>query len=375
MTFDAGPTIALLGGEGVGPEVVEATADVLTVLLPRVELVRPPHGQEALERLGAALPDETREACRQADAVLFGATAGPSHPVLRFLRWGLETYANLRPARTLPGLPSPLGSRAPVDLLVVRENLEGEYPGREGDLAELRRRWPGFRDNLGRELPSEGRFTVRVTTEEGTRRIARAAAGQALERAARGRPGIVTVVTKSNVLRSTDGLFRELAEAELDAAGVEHRHLYVDDACRRLVAEPEAFDVLLAPNLFGDVLSDLAAELTGGMGMAPSACVGESHAYFESVHGAAPDIAGRGIANPLATVLSAALMLAHLDRHREAAALERAVEHLLAEGRTLTPDLGGRATTREVAEALAEHVRKDLKTVPPEAPEERGALT
>ncbi|MGD2115551.1 MAG: isocitrate/isopropylmalate family dehydrogenase [Acidobacteriota bacterium] len=349
MTERTTPTIALLGGDGIGPEVVEATATVLAALLPDARFLHPPHGQPALDRHGDALPEESRQACRDADAVLFGATAGPSHPVLRFLRWGLDTYANLRPARTLPGLPSPLASDAPIDLLVVRENLEGEYPGREGEVAEFRERWPGFRDNIGRELPAEGLFTLRLTTEEGSRRVARAAARQALARTGR-----VAVVTKANILRKTDGLFRRLAEEELDAAGVEHRHLYVDDACRRLVAEPWDFDVILAPNLFGDILSDVAAELTGGMGMAPSGCIGDRGAYFESVHGAAPDIAGRGVANPLATVLSAQMMLEHLGRDTEARALGGAVERLLTDRRVLTPDLGGTAGTGDVTRALIE---------------------
>jgi len=347
MTRTSPPTIALLGGDGIGPEVVDATAEVLAALLPEATFVRPLHGQAAIEATGDALPEAARDACRAADAVLFGATAGPSHPVLRFLRWGLDTYANLRPARTLPGLPSPLASDAPIDLLVVRENLEGEYPGREGEIAEFRERWPGFRDNIGRELPEQGLFTLRLTTEEGSRRVAHAAARQAATRR-----GHVTVVTKSNILRRTDGLFRRVAEEELDAAGIEHRHLFVDDACRRLVAEPTSFDVLLAPNLFGDILSDVAAELTGGMGMAPSGCLGDRHAYFESVHGAAPDIAGRGIANPLATVLSACMMLDHLGWADPATALHAAVERLLTDRRTVTPDLGGSATTGEVARAL-----------------------
>lgn len=335
---------------------VDATAEVLTALLPAARLERPPHGRGALDRFGDAMPEEAREACRRADAILFGATSGPSHPVLRFLRWGLETYANLRPARTLPGLPSPLRDDRPLDLLVVRENLEGEYPGREGEVADFRARWPEFRDNLGRELPPEGLFTLRLTTETGTRRVARVAARQALARRDRGLAGVVTVVTKSNVLRKTDGAFQEIAEEELERAGVEHRHLYVDDACRRLVAEPHRFDVILAPNLFGDVLSDVAAELTGGMGVAPSGCVGDRHSYFESVHGSAPDIAGRGVANPFATVLSAALMLDHLGYEAEARALDGAVRRLLAAGDVLTPDLGGRATTAEVTRALVDHL-------------------
>jgi len=332
--------------------VVEATARVVAHLLPDAEFVRPPHGKPALDDGGDAMPSATRDACRRADAILFGATESHCLPVLRFLRWGLETYANLRPTRTRPGQTSPLAYRGPIDLLVVRENLEGEYPGREGEIAEFHRRWPGFTDNIGRPLPPEGLFTLRLTTEEGSRRIARCAADQALERRRRGRPGRVTIVTKANILRRTDGLFRRIAEEELDAAGVDHEHLYVDDACRRLVVEPARFDVLLCPNLFGDILSDVAAELAGGIGMAPSGCLGDRHAYFESVHGSAPDIAGRGIANPLATVLSAQMMLARMGRAEEADALDRAVDRLLAERRVLTPDLGGDARTEDVADAL-----------------------
>lgn len=348
------PTIVLLGGEGIGPEVVEATATVLAHLLPGATFLRPPHGQAAVAEHGDAMPPVTRDACRAADSILFGATAEHCRPVLRFLRWGLGTYANLRPAKTLPGLPSPLRKEVPVDLLVVRENLEGEYPAREGEMAEFNARWPGFRDAIGQPLPDEGLFTLRLTTESGTRRIARTAADQALRRRERGGPGKVTVVTKQNVLRRTDGLFRRVAEEVLDEAGVAHDHLYVDDACRRLVAEPEAFDVILCPNLFGDILSDVAAELGGGMGMAPSGCLGDGCSYFESVHGAAPDIAGRDIANPLATVLSARMMLENLGYDREARRLEAAVNRLLVERRVLTPDLGGNARTGDVARALTD---------------------
>jgi isocitrate/isopropylmalate dehydrogenase len=345
-------SIVLLGGEGIGPEVVEAAAAVLAHLLPDARFVRPPHGAAAMAEFGTPLPESTKEACQTADAILFGAIQTHAREVLRYLRWGLVTYANLRPTRSLPGIPSPLRRERPVDLLIVRENLEGEYPAREGEMAELVARWPELKDNLGRPLAPEGLFTLRLTTAEGTRRIAETAARQALARRARGRPGRVTVVTKDNVLVKTDGLFRRIAGEVLDAAGVPHDHLYVDDACRRLVAAPEAFDVILTPNLFGDIMSDVAAELAGGLGMAPSGCIGDRHSYFESVHGSAPDIAGKGIANPLATVLSSQMMLEHLGRQREAAALDAAVATLLTERRVLTPDLGGTAGTDEVAREL-----------------------
>jgi isocitrate/isopropylmalate dehydrogenase len=345
-------SIVLLGGEGIGPEVVEATAEVLAHLLPGARFVRPPHGAAAMAEFGTPLPEATQLACQAADAILFGAIETHARPVLRYLRWGLETYANLRPSKSLPGILSPLKQERPIDLLLVRENLEGEYPAREGEMAELVARWPELKDNLGRPLTPDGLFTLRLTTEAGTRRVAQVAARQALARRERGRPGRVTIVTKSNVLLKTDGFFRKIAQEVLDTAGVPHVHLYVDDACRRLVASPEAFDVLLTPNLFGDIMSDVAAELVGGLGMAPSGCVGDRYAYFESVHGSAPDIAGRGIANPLATVLSGQMMLEHLGRREEAAALERAVVRLLSDRRVLTPDLGGTAGTSEVTREL-----------------------
>lgn len=344
--------IVLLGGEGIGPEVVEATAEVLEHLLPTVTFVRPIHGKPALDAHGDAMPEASRALCREADAVLFGATQQYCHPVLRFLRWGLDTYANLRPSRTRPGLSSPLADKRPLDIFVVRENLEGEYPGREGEMADFNARWPDFVDNIGRPMPEEGLFTLRLTTDQGTRRVATFAAELAKKRAAQGLPGKVTIVTKANVLRKTDGFFRATAQEILDAAGVPHVHYFVDDACRRMVAEPWNFDVVLCPNLFGDIVSDILAELTGGMGMAPSGCVGTENAYFEAVHGSAPDIAGQGIANPLATVLSAQMMLEHLGRTDEAAAVDAAVDRLLTDAKILPRDLGGTATTADVTRAL-----------------------
>jgi isocitrate/isopropylmalate dehydrogenase len=345
--------IAVLGGEGIGPEVVEATVQLLQKLIPSIELVRPLHGEPAIAEAGSVMPAASQEACRQADGILFGATWKHCGDVLRFLRWGLGTYANVRPARSRAGVRSPLRSDAPIDLLIIRENLEGEYPSREGALADFGQRWPEFKDVLGQPMPKEGAFALRIITPTGAERIAEFAAKKAIERKARGLAGKVTIVTKQNVLRKTDGIFKETAERVLTARGVPFDHYYVDDACRRLVAMPEKMDVILTPNLFGDIMSDIASELVGGLGVAPSACIGEKHAYFESVHGSAPDIMGKGIANPLATVLSASMLLEHVGRPREAEALEHAVSGLLRDGKVLTPDMGGRAKTAEVIEELA----------------------
>ena len=344
--------LVLLGGEGIGPEVVEATAQVLKHLVPDVELQRPIHGEAAIAAHGTSIPDATKEACRRADAILYGATHKHCKDVLRFLRWGLTTFANLRPSKTRPGLPSPLKKDVPIDLLIVRENVEGEYPTREGELRDFVARWPEFTDVIGQKIPAEGAFALRITTEIGCRRVSAVAAQAALRRRESGRPGKVTIVTKQNIFARGDGMFRSIAEEILDAAKVPHDHYYIDDACRRLVAQPENFDVILTPNMFGDIMSDIAAELVGGLGMAPSGCVGERWSYFESVHGSAPDIAGKGIANPLATILSAQMMLDHLGRRDEARALERAVDRLLTERKVLTPDLGGTAHTDDVTGAL-----------------------
>jgi isocitrate/isopropylmalate dehydrogenase len=350
------PNIVLLGGEGIGPEVVEATADVLQHVLPGVRFSRPPHGEAAIEAYGTSMPDVTRQACREADAVLYGATWKHCKEVLRFLRFGLETFANVRPAKRRPGVRSPLRDAPPVDVVVVRENLEGEYPSREGSLEDFRAHWPEFTDVIGNKPVGDGAFALRITTEAGSQRISEYAAKAAIARRAAGRPGKVAIVTKQNVLPRTDGLFRAVAERVLDGQGVPHEHYYVDDACRRLVVKPEAFDVILAPNLFGDILSDITAELIGGLGLAPSGCIGHRYAYFEAVHGSAPDIAGKGIANPLATVLSAAMMLEHLGLNHEASALECAVDRVLEAGDVLTPDLGGSAGTGQVVSAVIRHL-------------------
>jgi isocitrate/isopropylmalate dehydrogenase len=344
--------VVLLGGEGIGPEVVESAARVIQHLIPSVTFSRPIHGEPAQKAHGTVIPPETKEACRAANAILFGATWKHCGDVLRFLRWGLDTYANVRPSQTRPGLRSPLKNDAPIDLVIVRENVEGEYPTREGDLAEFNTRWPGFRDIIDQTMPPAGAFALRIITEKGSRRISEYAARMAQKRRGRGRPGKVSIVTKQNVLKRSDGIFKQVAEQVLSDAGIPHDHFYVDDACRRLVAQPEAFDVILTPNLFGDIMSDVAAELVGGLGMAPSGCIGDGHAYFESVHGSAPDIAGKGIANPLATVLSVQMMLDHLGYTDEALAVQKAVARLLTDGNVLTPDLGGKARTSEVEAAL-----------------------
>ena len=349
-------TVVALPGEGIGLEVVDATCEVLAGTGLPLKILTPPQGEAAVKSHGAALPEETKRAAREADGVLFGAAGGPAtSAVVGWLRWEMSAWAGVRPIRFFPGMRSPLADPEGIDYVILRENSEGIYPGREGELADLARVMPDLGDRSGRTVKDygEGRFAVKVVTPGAALRIARFACQLAKTRKARGKPGKVTCVTKSNVLRRSDGLFQEIAERVVREAGdLQFEHFYVDDASRRLVRFPQAMDVVLCMNLYGDILSDLGAETAGGLGLAPSGNFGDGWAYFESVHGSAPDIAGRGIANPTAAILSAAMMLEHMGLGAEAARLEGAVGRVYRDGKTLTPDQGGTARTREMAQAV-----------------------
>jgi isocitrate/isopropylmalate dehydrogenase len=268
----------------------------------------------------------------------------------------MEAWAGVRPAKFYAGMRSPLADPEGIDLVVIRENSEGMYPGREGDIAELARVLPELRDRFGRGLERHrnGRFAVKVVTRDGAVRIARFACELALRRKLRGRAGKVTCVTKSNVLPQTDGLFHQTVEETVRTyPDLTFEHFHVDDAARRIVRFPTTLDVVVCMNQYGDILSDVAGEVAGGLGVAPSGNFGDDGwAYFESVHGSAPDIAGRGIANPTGTLLSAALMLEHLGLSSEAARLETAVARVYRDGKTLTPDQRGTATTKQMAAAV-----------------------
>jgi isocitrate/isopropylmalate dehydrogenase len=275
--------------------------------------------------------------------------------IIAYLRWVLDTYANIRPAKYYEGVHSPLKDPSGIDFVIVRENTEGLYPAREGDLPELAKALPKYRDQLGRSLAQfgNGKFAIRVITERGTRRIAKFACEYARKRKKMGFPGKLTCVTKSNLLTQTCGLFQRITEEEFKKfPELSYEHYYVDDAARRLVRYPNEMDVIVTSNMFGDILSDLAAEVVGGLGIAPSACVGDKKAYFEPVHGSAPKYAGKNMVNPTATILSAKMMLEYLGMQDPADSLEEAVKQIYAEGRVLTYDQGGRATTTEFAQAI-----------------------
>ncbi len=340
--------VVAVGGDGIGPEVVAAALECLAVAAPDLRIEQPVQGADALARHGTAFPPALRDELARADAVLFGAVdteRGHARPILSYLRWERESYANLRPTATLPGVPALTGGRG-CNLVIVRELTEGLYPGREGDLAMLAAAIPDYRDRLGRPLPAQGAFALRVVTEQASRRVGAYAARLAAHRKRLGvSPGRVTVVTKQNVLATTDGLFRSACEAEIAAVGgLEVDHLYVDEAARRMVAQLDSFDVVVTTNLFGDVLSDVAAEAMGGLPLAPSAGVGDGWAYFESCHGSAPDLAGQGVANPAATILSAAMMLNYLGIAEASRRLVAATVATITSG-VRTRDLGGSAGT------------------------------
>jgi 3-isopropylmalate dehydrogenase len=351
--------IVALGGDGVGPEVMEVTCHILETAGFDLEILKPLCGMEAFKEQGNAFPDEAKRLCEESDAILFGAAEGPSVVILVYLRWLMDTYINLRPVKYYPGAFSPLKNPEGIDFLLIRENSEGMYPGREGDLPWLAQKLQDYRDPFGRTLDfyGEGKFAIRLITQKGTDRIARYAVELARERRSQGFAGKVTCVTKSNVLRQSCGFFQETVEkAVKKTTEIGYEHFHVDDAARRLIRFPRDFDVIVTSNMFGDILADEAGEMVGGLGIAPSACLGGRNPYFEPVHGSAPDIAGKGIVNPTAMILSAKMMLDHLGMKEEAQTLEKAVAKVYREGKHLTADQGGKADTKEFAEAVLKKI-------------------
>jgi 3-isopropylmalate dehydrogenase len=364
--------IGWLAGDGIGPEVMEAAAIILDALHLNAEYVSAEIGWELWRSEGEALPKRTIELLKSCHCALFGAiTSKPAtdaeaelaprlrgiglryrSPIVR-LRQIFDLYANLRPCKSYNGHPG--NYREGIDLVVFRENTEGLYSGIEyypvtdelraclrSHNADMAR----FEDVAGDEMA----ITLRVITQPGARRILRAAFEYAQTR---GYPS-VTLVEKPNVLRETSGLMvRAAREIAKDYPGIALRETNIDAQVALLLQRPEEYGVLVASNLFGDILSDLAAQLTGGLGLAPSANMGDTFAVFEPTHGSAPDIAGQGKANPLAMLLATKLMLDWLGERAMAAALESAIAGVLRAGEIRTPDLGGSHTTRDVAEAVA----------------------
>ncbi|HEX7000938.1 MAG TPA: isocitrate/isopropylmalate dehydrogenase family protein [Trueperaceae bacterium] len=325
------PTICLIPGDGIGQEVIPAARRLLEATGLDLTFVEAEAGWATFQKTGSSVPAETLTKVTSSDATLAGAFTSPSHKVeghqgaIRYMRRTLDLFSNLRPARSR-AIPNSIPG---IDMLMVRENTEGLYVEKErryGDLA----------------------IADAVVTRRASQRIARVALEQA-----RKRRGRVAVIHKANVLPLTSGLFLEtvMTVAKEEYPDVEAYDVIVDAAAMKLVRDPGSFDVLVSTNLFGDILSDLMAGLTGGLGVAPSANVGERYAIFEPVHGSAPDIAGQGVANPTATMLTAAMMLDHMGFTAEARRMDAAVDTVLADG-PVTRDLGGDAGTEQFTDAV-----------------------
>ncbi len=353
--------IAVLPGDGIGREVIDATLPLLDKLQHGANFTfrftLHPAGAQHYKTTGDALPEATLAAARGADAILFGAMGWPE---IRYpdgteiapqldLRVELDLYAGVRPARAIPGIPLPLAdprARA-IDLVVVRESTEGLFASRGKGTID--------NDDVARD--------TMVITRNGSERVHDFAFRLAERRKSRGRPGRVTCVDKANVFRSMAFFRKVFDERSRNFPGIEARHHYIDATALDLIRKPWDFDVLVTENMFGDILSDQTAALVGGMGMAPSADIGDHHAMFQPCHGSAPDIAGQGQANPTATILSAALMLDWLAQRsgqselaRAAQRLEQAVDAVFVAGGVVPCEFGGRDGTRAIAEAVASNL-------------------
>ena len=329
-------TITVIRGDGIGPEIMDATLHVLDTMQLGLQYEFADAGLVALEKHGELLPAATLDSIRKHRIALKGPLTTPVgegfSSINVELRKRFDLYANVRPAKSFPNTKSrfPAG----VDLVTVRENTEGAYIGE------------------GQQVSEDG-ATATLTqkvTRKGSERIVRYAFDLARNTGRRK----VTVVHKANILKSTSGLFLKVArEVAAQYPDIQCNELIVDNCCMQLVMKPEQFDVIVTTNLFGDIISDLCAGLVGGLGLAPGANIGEHAAIFEAVHGSAPDIAGKGIANPCALLLAAGQMLDHLGRPDQAARLRNAIVATLEAKDSLTPDLGGDGNTLSFAKAIA----------------------
>ncbi len=321
--------IAVIPGDGIGEEVVKATTTVLDKLDVEFNYTHAIAGDKCKEETGVPLPEETIQIAKESDAVLFGAAGETAADVIVRLRHELNTFVNLRPVKSLE--PEKYGN---IDFMIVRENTEDLYIGDE-------------------EETPEGAIARKKITKAASDKISEYAFQYAKDT---GRKK-VTAVHKANVLKISDGLFKkcfyEVAEKYPE---IESNDFYVDATAMYLITNPLDFEVIVTSNLYGDILSDEGAGLVGGLGMIPSANIGDENGLFEPVHGSAPDIAGQGIANPVATILSACMMLDYLGESDSARKIENIIVEVIQEGKVVTPDLGGTASTQEMAEYIASKI-------------------
>ena len=346
-------TVVVFNGDDASPEVMIPVVEILEGMGLPISYEYPLIGQDAIDSVGENFPDSTRASIDAADATFFGSTSGQSTAALFYLRWGKQTYANVRPCEWMPGFRSPLANPEGIDFVVIRENLEDLYLGLEGDIEDLHALnfySKHARSNLTDLGP--GRYAIKAITEKGSERIIRHAFELATKRAGKKK---VTLTSKYNMLSHSDGLFREIGQSlASDYPGIDFETFIIDDFLCRMISDPHALDVVVMPNLYGDIMSDGAAGLIGGLGLAPSGCYGDDYAYFESAHGTAPDIAGQNIINPTATILSACMMLEYLGFEEAAIKLKNALADIYAAGDLLTRDQGGNATTTEFCDAIKE---------------------
>jgi isocitrate dehydrogenase (NAD+) len=324
--------ITLIPGDGIGPEVSAAALRVIEATGIKIDWEKFIVGSHAQDVTGSSLPDEAIESVRRNRVALKGPVATPIgtgfESVNVRLRKTLDMYANLRPVRNLPGVPARFGD---VDLIIVRENTEGLYSGLEHEVV------PGVVESL------------KIITEKASTRIAKFA----FEHAKNYGRKRVTAVHKANIMKKSDGLFLDcFRKVAVNYPSIQHDEKIVDNLCMQLVLNPHQFDMLLMENLYGDIVSDLAAGLVGGLGVVPSGNIGDKAALFEAVHGTAPDIAGKNLANPTALILSAVMMLRHIGETAAGDRIEEALNNVLGKREKITRDLGGTATTSEFADAI-----------------------
>ncbi|MBR3140604.1 MAG: NAD-dependent isocitrate dehydrogenase [Methanobrevibacter sp.] len=324
--------IAVIPGDGIGKEVMEATIKVLNELDINFNYTYGDAGDECLKNNGTALPDETLDIIRKSDACLFGAAGETAADVIVKIRQEMKMFANLRPVKTYPNTNSLFEN---IDFIIVRENTEGMYIADEESFTD------------------DGAIAKRIITKNAEKRII----DYAFKYAMQNNKSKVTAVHKANVLKKTDGLFKEIFyDVAKDYPEIATEDFYVDATAMYLITQPESFEVIVTTNLFGDILSDEGAGLVGGLGLIPSANIGEDNALFEPVHGSAPDIAGQNKANPIAMILSAVMMLRYLGENNAADKIDESILKVLTDANALTGDLGGSSTTTELANVIIKNL-------------------
>lgn len=327
--------IAIVEGDGIGKEIIPATVQVLDALSLPVEKIQVEVGYEKWKKTGNAITENDIDILKECNCILFGAVTTPQDTnyksVLLTIRKALDMYANIRPIKPIAGITGAT-HRNDYNMIIVRENTEGMYSGIE-------------------EIHQDVAYTKRVITKKGSIRIANYACKLAESRRQK-----LEIVHKSNVLKS-DKLFLDMCKKVASTYEIEYHDTLVDTMAYNIISHPDEYDVIVTTNLFGDILSDMAASLVGSLGLMPSANIGEKYAFFEPVHGSAPDIAGKGTANPIAGILSLKMMLEWYELYDEALMIQDAIEYCINANIT-TPDLGGTATTQEIGNYISKYVEK-----------------